>query len=101
MKYLTEKYIIKNYVKLPNFEENIISISIDPFLEQHAKMSQKMFYIRINEWFKNLNKPYGNENDLSYIVDGLLEIISLEYTQNNQPLSNNLKKYFEDFINLC
>lgn len=98
---LTEKYIIKNYVKLPNFEENIISISIDPFLELHAKNESKnVYYIRINEWFKNLNKPYGNENDLSYIVDGLLEIISLEYTQNNQPLSNNLKKYFEDFINL-
>ena len=99
--FLTQKYIKKNYYKFPNLEKDIISISIDPFLEEHAKyMDKKVYYVRINQWFKNLSIPNGKESDLNFITNSLSEIIIDQFKKNEIDLSDNLKLYFSEFISL-
>tara|TARA_A100001015_G_scaffold276829_1_gene335453 strand:- start:966 stop:2576 length:1611 start_codon:yes stop_codon:yes gene_type:complete len=99
--FLTEKKIIKNYFKLPNFEKDIACIGYNEFLETHAKFEKKkVYYVRINEWFKKLDKPFGNDNDLNFVSNNIVEIILNEFTKNEIILDKNLKSYFKEIVNL-
>jgi len=96
---LTEKNIKKFYFRSPDLKKDILTISIDPFLENHAKIEEKkVYYIRINKWFKNLTKPYGKKNDLNYVCANILNIIFQEFEKNEIFLNHNLKTYFKEMV---
>ncbi len=98
---LTQKYIKKSYFGFANFETDIVCIGDNPFIENHAKFEKKkVHYVRINQWFKKLRQPSGTNSDLNLVSKYILKIIFDEFDKNQIHLSENLKLYFRETVNL-
>jgi hypothetical protein len=98
---ILQKKIKKTYFKFPDFKEDIICIGDNSFLEQHAKFEKKkVYYLRLNQWFKKLDQPSGNNNDLDFVTKNILEIIFKEFNNNHIILNESLKIYFQEMIKL-
>jgi hypothetical protein len=98
---LMQKYVKKSYIKPLNLETDVVSIGDNPIIENHAKYEkQKVYYVRINQWFEKLNQPSGKNSDLDSVSINILEIIFDEFNKNQIDLNENLKLYLKKMLNL-
>ena len=98
---LTQKYLKKSYIKPVNLKTDIISIGDNPIIENHAKFEKKkVYYVRVNQWFQKLGQPNGTNSDLNLVSENILKIIFDEFDKNEINLSENLKLYFKEIVNL-
>jgi hypothetical protein len=98
---LIQKYVKKSYIKPINLETDIVSIGDNPIIENHAKHEkQKVYYVRINQWFEKLNQPSGKNSDLDLVSINILKIIFDEFNKNQIDLNENLKLYLKKMLNL-
>lgn len=98
---LTQKHMKKSYIKSINLDYDIVSIGDNSFIENHAKFEKKkVYYVRINNWFKKLNQPNGKDSDLNLATKYILDIIFQEFRRNEININENLKLYFKEIISL-
>lgn len=96
-----QKKIKKTFFKFPDFNKDIICIGDNLFLEHHAQFeSKRVYYLRLNEWFKKLNQPNGTIKDLDFVINNILQIVFDEFKGNKIILSQNLQIYLREFIEL-
>ena len=96
-----QKKIKKTFFKFPDFNKDIICIGDNLFLEHHAQFeSKRVYYLRLNEWFKKLNRPNGTIKDLDFVINNILQIVFDEFKGNKIILSQNLQIYLREFIEL-
>ena len=91
--------IKRRWFKGPDYNKDIITFSVEPFLSNHARtIEQDVFFVRYNEWYKNIASPLGNTIDKSTIVELLEKIISETFIKTNLRYTPKMKEYFTSWI---
>lgn len=91
--------IKRRWFKGPDYNKDVITFSVEPFVSHHARTTKgAVFFIRYNEWYKDIKPPLGTVVDKLEIVNALENIIAKIFLKNDLSYTPKMKKYFTSWI---